>query len=376
MQADDFLESIQQLVLANKLNSTYKLALIMAVTNCALEVPCAGGVCEIPYTALAREFLRIYWPQRLPYEPDRGSGASPKGVLRQSTNPGNIVILSLIEEFEHAAGLPGHRRMTFQQAVRLPGFPKLVRECTERVVRKNPLSYLEGFEFLFKKDEPRRQIVLDFSIAQLLRRFHPLILELVQSRWEAKLRAIPANAALLSEGADGSLRDFLFYPERSETLAGIKKILTQAVPEAPRRCFYCGKPLKPGFHADHFLPYSRFAHTRTLNFVFACGHCNCSKSDHLASWSHVEHWIDRNETHAKAIFEASADLVDPGLDVVPGMACQQYAHAGRRQEALWSRAAEALEPHDPSVSEHIVLALSEHLGRMHALSASLPQAFA
>ena len=71
LSVEDFLLSIQKLILGNDLNTTYKLALVLAVTNKAGEIPFVNHpdaeVFEISYRELALEFLRIYWPQAKAY---------------------------------------------------------------------------------------------------------------------------------------------------------------------------------------------------------------------------------------------------------------------------------------------------------------------
>lgn len=60
LSVEDFLLSIQKLILGNDLNTTYKLALVLAVTNKAGEIPFVNHpdaeVFEISYRELALEF--------------------------------------------------------------------------------------------------------------------------------------------------------------------------------------------------------------------------------------------------------------------------------------------------------------------------------
>lgn len=61
LSVEDFLLSIQKLILGNDLNTTYKLALVLAVTNKAGEIPFVNHpdseVFEISYRELALEFF-------------------------------------------------------------------------------------------------------------------------------------------------------------------------------------------------------------------------------------------------------------------------------------------------------------------------------
>ena len=345
MLAEDFLLAMQKLVLGNSLNTTYKLALILAVTNKAGEIefvnqPDATHF-TISYSEIAREFLRIYWPQARRYERSEENSVEST-VLYQSTNPGNAVVITLIRDFQQANTTGDLENLTFLQAQALPGFETLLQECLTRVVKKNPLHYIQGHEFLFEKDDAVDMIRLERNTAVFLCRFQPIIQELIFSRWEKLLRSIKKNAVFLGESSERSLREFLFFPQRTnEALATVKKVLREAT--RANTCFYCGAPLNSSCHADHFLPYTRFAHTRTFNFVLACGRCNCSKNDRLAGADHLFHWADRNERFAREIIECSRDRLEAGTVLVPEMAVQQYEHAATR-EHLWVRAIDGGSP--------------------------------
>lgn len=345
MLAEDFLLAMQKLVLVNSLNTTYKLALILAVTNKAGEIefvnqPDATHF-TISYSEIAREFLRIYWPQARRYERSEENSVEST-VLYQSTNPGNAVVITLIRDFQQANTTGDSENLTFLQAQALPGFETHLQECLTRVVKKNPLHYIQGHEFLFEKDDALDLVRLERNTAVLLCRFQPIIQELIFSRWEKLLRSIKKNASFLGESSERSLREFLFFPQRAnEALATVKKVLREAT--GTTTCFYCGAPLTASCHADHFLPYTRFAHTRTFNFVLACGRCNCSKNDRLAAPQHLFAWADRNEHYAHDIIECSRNRIEAGAVLVPEMAFQQYRHAANR-ERLWVRAIDGNSP--------------------------------
>ena len=232
MLAEDFLLAMQKLVLGNSLNTTYKLALILAVTNKAGEIefvnqPDATHF-TISYSEIAREFLRIYWPQARRYERSEENSVEST-VLYQSTNPGNAVVITLIRDFQQANATGDLENLTFLQAQRLPGFETLLQECLTRVVKKNPLHYIQGHEFLFEKDDAVDMIRLERNTAVFLCRFQPIIQELIFSRWEKLLRSIKKNAVFLGESSERSLREFLFFPQRTnEALATVKKVLREA----------------------------------------------------------------------------------------------------------------------------------------------------
>ena len=157
LSVEDFLLSIQKLILGNDLDTTYKLALVLAVTNKAGEIPFVNHpdaeVFEISYRELALEFLRIYWPQAKAY-PRADNSSVKDAVLRQSFGGSNALVISLIQVFQERLCPADAQWLTFLQAQRFEkDFDRLVKDCQTRVLKKNPLQYMQGYEFLFDKDD-------------------------------------------------------------------------------------------------------------------------------------------------------------------------------------------------------------------------------
>ena len=143
--AEDFLETMQRLILGNDLNSTYKLALVLAIADRACELPLRTSsepTFHITYTALAEEFLRIYWPQVKPFETPTKDGIV-SGVLRQSINNHQALIITLIADFQRRHE-DGPRTLTFCEAKSKDGYARLLKRCTADEEKKNPLQYIQG----------------------------------------------------------------------------------------------------------------------------------------------------------------------------------------------------------------------------------------
>lgn len=402
LSAEDFLDRMQQLILNTAMNSTYKLALIMALTDASLAVaadvlrrgPSPADVPDtnlrrIPLTCVAREFLRIYWQQRLAY-PSPIAGVAP-AVLRQSFNRRHGVeqrdrIFALIDEALAAARtvFPDARLVTFDQFCRAgdaiaPVLRKLVNDCVA-LLKKNPLAFIaKDADFLFSLE--KNALVLPASHVRLLQRFRPVITELAQSRWVSHIRSIASNGALLGEiPGDDTLRDFLFDPVRGNALSCIHEVLVKV--QGPEHCFYCGRRLSStDVHVDHFLPFTRYSHTRLFNFVLACPSCNTSKSNWLADAHHVEHWVRRNDDLGEDLIEAASDIVPAGGVEVADMALALYSLAGAHAEPLWNhgphnRAASGEQlTRDPQSFAHDILPLLEtNRSNMARLAAELPAA--
>ena len=174
LSVEDFLLSIQKLILGNDLNTTYKLALVLAVTNKAGEIPFENHpdaeVFEISYRELALEFLRIYWPQAKAY-PRAYNSSVKDAVLRQSFGGSNALVISLIQVFQERLCPADAQWLTFLQAQRFEkDFDRLVKDCQTRVLKKNPLQYMQGYEFLFDKDDRTNRIYVRREVAVSLHR--------------------------------------------------------------------------------------------------------------------------------------------------------------------------------------------------------------
>lgn len=399
LSAEDFLDRMQQLILNTAMNSTYKLALIMALTDAALATASTvlrpdaetarGNLCRIPLSVVAVEFLRIYWPQRLAYpSPAAGIAARPliqnftaRNGRRQRDRIFTIINEALKSAYE---ALPNVQLVTFDQFSRAAAGPlkavyrKLVRECVA-LLKKNPLTYIEpDADFLFALD--KNDLVLAVEHVRLLQRFRPVIYELAQSRWVSHVRSIESNSELLGQApGDDTLREFLFAPVRGEALSAIRNALINV--QGPAHCFYCRRRLSPSqVQVDHFLPFTRYSHTRLFNFVLACPSCNASKSNWLADAHHVEHWVRRNDDHGNDLLAAAAGIAPAGGLEVADMALSLYSLAGSHAEPLWTerlngRATGAQLSRDAHIVEHdIIPLLEQNRSNMSRLAAESPAA--
>ena len=403
LSAEDFLDRMQQLILNTAMNSTYKLALVMALTDAALATAsrpdaqaAQDGLCRIPLKAVAVEFLRIYWPQQLDY-PSPVPGVKPRPLVQNFNFRDGLKrrdkVFTDIDEALTAARkvLPDARLVTFDQFSRAAAGPlkavygKLIRECVA-LLKKNPLTYIKpDADFLFALD--KNDLVLAVEHVRLLQRFRPIIYELAQSRWVSHLRSIESNSDLLGQApGDDSLREFLFAPIRGETLSAIRNVLVpiQGLSKGKTCCFYCGEGVDPSkAQVDHFLPFTRYSHTRLFNFVLACPSCNASKSNWLVDAHHVERWMRRNEDRGDDLLAAARGIAPAGGLEVADMALTLYSLAGSHAEPLWTergkgkgRAAGAHLSRKAHVIEHdIIPLLEQNRSNMSRLAAETPAAF-
>lgn len=203
---------------------------------------------------------------------------------------------------------------------------------------KNPLAYITEHEFLFTNNRKNAWLEIDAGIARYICRFYPFLMELTESRWETLLRSLEKNADVLGEKYGQSLRDFLFHSEERESLEKVRNFLWSKLGQ--QTCFYCGARLREkDAQTDHFIPFSLCQDTKVFNFVLACGRCNASKSNYLASADHVEHWMLRNRERGELIIRSCPESLDPGAALSANRAHMLDQRAQEKHDLLWRKRA-------------------------------------
>ena len=86
----NFLRRIQWLLESSSYTSTYKFALLMAMTNLSIESAINdNSKCSISYEELAEQFVQLYWTQSLPF-----SHQDDDSVLKQSNARGQAKVIT------------------------------------------------------------------------------------------------------------------------------------------------------------------------------------------------------------------------------------------------------------------------------------------
>ena len=324
----EFLTKLQRLFAEGDFTATYKFALLIALSNLAVEFG-ADDREELSLTTrqIAERFIQLYWRQALPY--GTGQARGKPGVLVQNLGI-QSAILTAIEGFRSTSS-----STTLQQARREQAYGLLLSKVTA-VVSAQPLTYLQNFGGItdpFLYDRPGRGIVvLKPHVAYCLRRFHPLVQQLARSHWVDHVKANRRNHGILGEVGD--LEDFLFGISRQSLAiigAGLRKL------DGPR-CFYCGQGLNEG-HVDHFIPFALYPRDLAHNFVLAHPQCNRSKSDSLAGKGHLERWLERLMVRSPQLIEigAVAGIVTDG-ETALRVAAWGYANAHAARGRAWIKA--------------------------------------
>jgi len=323
-----FLTKLQRLFAEGDFTATYKFALLIALSDLAVELGSDDGA-ELPLTTrqIAERFVQQYWRHTLPY--GTGRTHTKPGVLVQNLGV-QAAILTAIEEFRATSSAT-----TLLQARNEAGYATLLSKVSA-VVSAQPLTYLQNFGGIadpFLYERPGRGIVmLKPRVAYCLRRFHPLLQQLARTHWVGHIKANRRNHGILGDAGD--LEDFLFGTSRQSLAiigAGLRKL------EGPR-CFYCGHGLHDS-DVDHFVPFVLYPRDLAHNFVLAHPQCNRSKSDSLAGKDHLERWLERLVTRSAQLSEigAAAGVTADG-NTAHRVAAWGYANAHAAQGRAWVKA--------------------------------------
>ena len=277
-----FLAKIQRLLSEGDFVSTYKYALLMALTDVAVERgQDDGSVLDITTRQLAERFVQLYWQQAAPY---RATEVSGNGSVLFQNGGSQAAVVSAIAEFR--AQFSASTVISAQQE--LTGYQALISKVTTTVAAQ-PLKYLQnlgGTTEVFLYERTRGGVMLLPGVAHCLRRFQPLINQLARAQWVLHIKRNRLNSPVLGQVDD--LEEFLFETPRQ----ALQKVAEGLQKLSGCKCFYCQEKLNSA-DVDHFVPFSLYPKDWMDNFVLAHPSCNRSKSDRLAARRHLENWVDR-----------------------------------------------------------------------------------
>jgi hypothetical protein len=281
-----FLDHIQRLFEEGEFVATYKFALLLAITELAVELGHdSAEELELPYAAIADKFLELYWPQVTPYTADGHAG-----VLVQSTGR-QAATVSLLHDLRS-------RYSTLPKARSSREWPAAIRD-TVALLKKMPLWRLQilrrqQVNFLYVAG-PGASICLLPGVMYNLRRFQGLLQQLGRNAWINHIRANPQNIPIIGQASD--LEQVLFGTDRA-SLSMARPVLRDLQADT---CFYCRGPLRNTGEVDHFIPWARYPRDLGHNFVLAHHSCNNDKRDLLAATKHLARWRTRNEVHSTTL---------------------------------------------------------------------------
>jgi hypothetical protein len=329
-----FLQRIQQLLNDASFTSTYKFALLLAITELSVEIGLDNGeALAIPMVRLAEKTIELYWQQTLPYWSHQ---AEQGGIFWQNTSKQASIINTVLSL--RAAGCH-----TLPQARCHPEWPMVVRQVSN-TLKKMPIQYLQNINgqavpFLYQPQLQHGHLQLHQGVMYCLRQFQGIIQQLVRQKWIGFIQKVSANQPMIGEQHDLEL--FLFGTSRA-SLAQVESILK---PLQSQRCFFCqGNLPERGNAVDHFIPWSRYPRDTALNFLVAHSKCNGDKRDLLAAERHLSQWLERNRREGA---EIQGQLQQVGFygnaDTSKHIAHWAYQQA-LQQDALLCTGIKQLEP--------------------------------
>ncbi len=291
----DFLVKIERLLAKGRRTTTYKFALLIALTNLAVEQgDDSGDALEISIDDIARQFLSLYWNMARPYPQLRE-------VLRQSTNvarPAKMISLLINQVHDSESSYQRlrvyrERRDTLLSEAR----STLAKDVLHRLQTVGDSSKPDPELGRFLFDRPRtasesrrlRRLKLKPGVAACLRKLRGVVLSIAETRWAQWVRE--NNKSL---GADSNLEEFLFVPKRTNVSRYAKRLylLQDGV------CFYSGKMLtkSSAWEVDHFIPWARYPFDSPFNLVLVDRRINNELRDQLKPAKWRRKWLTRNQT--------------------------------------------------------------------------------
>ncbi len=284
-----FLRSLQRLLNEGNFTSSYKYALLHAIADlCLVKGDDSGAALQLATSAIAEQFVRLYWPQVEPFP-----AGQHQQILRQNTARQAAVVNQLAAvRTVHGGSLAELERSRSEWDG--------LRKKVERVVKKMPLWRLqtvsgEQLDFLYENTGSGGSIRLQPGVAYCFRAFYPMVTDMIEGAWSLFVQR--RNHKTLGHVTD--LRRFLFGSKRHPL--EIYRPLLRDLQKGS--CFYCGRGINKGGAVDHFIPWRRYSLDLGHNFVLAHYKCNSSKSDLLAAEEHLARWTKRNHTYSDALIE-------------------------------------------------------------------------
>lgn len=296
----DFLTKVERLLGEGRFTSTYKFALLIALTNIAVERgDDTGEPLDVELDEIARQYLALYWNMARPY-PRIGEILKQN---REAAKPSRMVTLLKSEVLVSQSSYQRLRRYVApRDALIAETRQTLAKDVLYRLQTIGTTAESRGDRFLY--DHPPtaaecrriRSITLKPGVAACLRRLRGVVIAMAQARWALWIRENNARLA-----ADRELESFLFgasrtpvsvYAERFYDLQG-------------GRCFYTGTRLAgpSSGEVDHFIPWARYPFDSPFNLVLASRAINNRLRDELKPISWRQQWQRRNDEETPVLIE-------------------------------------------------------------------------
>ncbi len=291
-----FLAKVERLLARGKFTSTYKFALLIALTNIAVERGSdTSDKLDIEVDELARQYIALYWSMARPY-PRIGAILKQN---REQSKPSRVITL-LKNEVSQGRSSYQRLRVYRNERDRLVNATRrtLARDVLYRLQTLGARSEATATSEKFLYDHPPTaaecakltHLTLKPGIAACLRQLRGVIVAMVQARWALWVRE--NNKTL---GADRNLESFLFGASRTS----VARYSTRLYELQDSRCFYSGARLRgpTSGEVDHFIPWSRYPFDSPFNLVLASRQVNNEMRDDMKPLTQRDLWLARNASH-------------------------------------------------------------------------------
>ncbi|OYQ74337.1 HNH endonuclease [Wohlfahrtiimonas sp. G9077] len=320
----DFLQKIHLILETGNTTSTYKFALLLAITNLAItQGEDSNQTLTLSYKDIAEQFIIQYWKQSLPFE-----YVEKKGFVLQQNTGEQIVIIQDIQKLMD-------RYPTLSKAMKSIEWHPLIQKAA-KTIKAYPARFLQNiegqsFNFLYTWQAAGTHLQLNKNVMYCLRQFNYIIRQLVQKKWADFVRKLPKNKEILKDQHD--IQVFLFDEQR----ASLKKVADIYRELQDNRCFYCQQKINGTAEVDHFIPWSYYQQDTLHNFVIADKKCNGAKSNFLADPQLLGRWLDRNKKYGDEIHAASENIgILSHLESTKNIAQWAYQRALHNEALVWT----------------------------------------
>jgi hypothetical protein len=276
----EFLRMIQSMFEDSFFQATYKYALLITLTDLSIELGNNDGkTLFLDKKLIAKRFAELYWPQIQPFP--SGIAGCRSGILFHSDKDEHIKVIKDLVALSSDA-----KTSDFLKAQKNSLWDKTLSELAS-TVWKYPVLHLQedSNQFLYKFPTARNGLELKPGVAYCLRKFSEFIIQYARNGWMDHIKRRKRNQSIL--GVDNDLESFLFGSTRKQ-LTSAKDLLLDF---QSGKCFYCEKLSISDADIDHFIPWKKYPRNIAQNLVLSCPSCNRSKSDMLASFSHLDKWL-------------------------------------------------------------------------------------
>jgi len=237
----------------------------------------------VPYSTIAKEFLRYYWHQICKYK------------IRQNYNMEKLpLIVQIIQRIFGIQYIPDPF-MTMNSVLISEAQNQITKECFSQVVPRFQ-NITDGIDVIQKK------IFYDYYDNKLA--IEPEALGFFKDNYNFLFKAVILEWAKFLEKINYGLPKLISKIERDEVPRNSLEKVKITLKKHFDRCFYCNVSLPDGkqlIHVDHFIPWSYIFEDELWNLVLSCRNCNLKKHASLPPIRFIKLLSDRNEHYSGII---------------------------------------------------------------------------